>query len=176
MPVPDPFRQGLERGWITHDASRLEHDLTLEADVAVIGSGAGGATSAQMLSTAGFKVLLIEEGPLKTSSDFHLLENEAYASLYQEGLGRMSKDGAITILQGRAVGGTTLVNWTSSFRTPPQTLAHWAAAHDVTGLGEEQMRPWFERIEQELGITPWALPPNANNDVLRRGCEQLGYR
>ena len=29
----------------------------------------------------------------------------------------MSKDGAITILQGRAVGGTTLVNWTSSFRT-----------------------------------------------------------
>jgi hypothetical protein len=23
MPVPDPFRQGLERGWITHDASRL---------------------------------------------------------------------------------------------------------------------------------------------------------
>lgn len=63
MPVPDPFRQGLERGWITHDASRLEHDLFLEADIAVIGSGAGGATSAQMLSAAGFKVLLIEEGP-----------------------------------------------------------------------------------------------------------------
>ncbi len=176
MPVPDPFRQGLERGWITHDASRLEHDLQLEADIAVIGSGAGGATSAQMLSAAGFKVLLIEEGPLKTSSDFHLLENQAYASLYQEGLGRMSKDGAITILQGRAVGGTTLVNWTSSFRTPPQTLAHWATAHGVRGLDEDELRPWFERMEQELGITPWALPPNANNDVLRRGCEQLGYR
>lgn len=176
MPVTDPFRQGLERGWITHDASRLEHDLTLHVDVAVIGSGAGGATSAQMLSAAGFKVLLIEEGPLKTSSDFHLLESEAYANLYQEGLGRMSKDGAITILQGRAVGGTTLVNWTSSFRTPPQTLSHWAKEHGVSGLDEAQMRPWFERIEQELGITPWALPPNANNDVLRRGCEQLGYR
>ncbi|MFJ4441313.1 GMC family oxidoreductase N-terminal domain-containing protein [Pseudomonas sp. NPDC089422] len=176
MPVTDPFRQGLERGWITHDGSRLEHDLTLEADIAVIGSGAGGATSAQMLSAAGFKVLLIEEGPLKTSSDFHLLESEAYASLYQEGLGRMSKDGAITILQGRAVGGTTLINWTSSFRTPPQTLAHWAAAHGVTGLGEQDMQPWFERIEHELGITPWAMPANANNDVLRRGCEQLGYR
>ena len=176
MPVPDPFRQGLERGWITHDASRLEHDLFLEADIAVIGSGAGGATSAQMLSAAGFKVLLIEEGPLKTSGDFHLLESEAYASLYQEGLGRMSKDGAITILQGRAVGGTTLVNWTSSFRTPPQTLAHWASVHGVNGLGEDALRPWFERMEQELGISPWALPPNANNEVLRRGCEQLGYR
>ncbi|MFJ4395258.1 GMC family oxidoreductase N-terminal domain-containing protein [Pseudomonas sp. NPDC089396] len=176
MPVIDPFRQGLERGWKARDGSRLEHDLTLQADIAVIGSGAGGATSAQILSAAGYKVLLIEEGPLKTSSDFHLLESEAYASLYQEGLGRMSKDGAITILQGRAVGGTTLVNWTSSFRTPAQTLAHWATAHDVKGLGEAEMRPWFERIEQELGISPWAMPPNANNEVLRRGCEQLGYR
>ena len=176
MPVTDPFRQGLERGWITYDGSRLEQDLTLEADIAVVGSGAGGATSAQMLSAAGYKVLLIEEGPLKTSSDFHLLENEAYASLYQEGLGRMSKDGAITILQGRAVGGTTLINWTSSFRTPPQTLTHWAAAHGVTGLGEEEMQPWFERIEHDMGISPWAMPANANNDVLRRGCEQLGYR
>lgn len=176
MPVTDPFRQGLDRGWITYDGSRLAQDLSLEADIAVIGSGAGGATSAQILSAAGFKVLLIEEGPLKTSSDFHLQESDAYANLYQEGLGRMSKDGAITILQGRAVGGTTLVNWTSSFRTPPQTLAHWAAAHDVNGLDEDTLRPWFERIEQELGITPWAMPPNANNDVLRRGCEQLGYR
>lgn len=55
MPVPDPFRQGLERGWITHDASRLEHDLFLEADIAVIGSGVNGAASAQMLSAAGFR-------------------------------------------------------------------------------------------------------------------------
>ncbi|NIF17504.1 GMC family oxidoreductase [Pantoea sp. Cy-639] len=176
MPVPDPFRQGLERGWITHDGSRLAQDLALEADVAVIGSGAGGATTAEALSSAGLKVLLIEEGPLKTSSDFHLLENEAYASLYQEGLGRLSKDGAITILQGRAVGGTTLVNWTSSFRTPPQTLAHWASEHAVKGLDTASMTPWFERMEQRLGISPWALPPNANNDVLRRGCEALGHR
>ena len=142
----------------------------------MIGSGAGGATSAELLSAAGFKVLLIEEGPLKTSSDFHLQENEAYAQLYREGLGRMSKDGAITILQGRAVGGTTLVNWTSSFRTPEQTLEHWAREHGVKGLASEDLHPWFERIEQRLGISPWALPPNPNNDVLRRGCEVLGYR
>ncbi|MHC6227902.1 GMC family oxidoreductase [Pseudomonas sp. X10] len=175
MPVADPFRQGLVRGWKTHDGSRLEHDLTLEADVAVIGSGAGGGTSAELLSAAGFKVLLIEEGPLRTSSDFHMLEDQAYSSLYQEGLGRMSKDGAVTILQGRAVGGTTLINWTSSFRTPDATLQHWAREHDVKGLASTDLQPWFERLEQRLGISPWQMPPNANNEVLRRGCEALGY-
>src|SRR5690606_19138778 len=103
MPVPDIFRDGLARGWKTYDGSRLEHDLTLEADVAIVGSGAGGGTTAEILSAAGLKVLLIEEGPLKTSSDFTMQEADAYPSLYQEGIGRMSKDGAVTILQGRAV-------------------------------------------------------------------------
>jgi len=175
MPVPDLFREGLARGWKTYDGSRLDNDLTLEADIAIIGSGAGGGTTAQILSAAGFKVLLIEEGPLKTSSDFKLLEDQAYSSLYQEGLGRMSKDGAITILQGRAVGGTTLINWTSSFRTPVQTLEHWAREHGVKGHGAEDMAPWFEQMEQRLGVAPWLVPPNANNDVIRAGCEQLGY-
>ncbi len=175
MPVPDLFRDGLARGWKTHNGAALDNDLTLEADVAIIGSGAGGGTTAEILSAAGYKVLLIEEGPLKTSSDFKLLEDEAYASLYQEGIGRMSKDGAITILQGRAVGGTTLINWTSSFRTPDATLAHWASEYAVKGHSTAEMAPWFEKMEQRLGIAPWALPPNANNDVIRKGCEKLGY-
>ena len=54
MPVPDLFAEGLARGWTTHDGSRLQH-LTLEADIAIVGSGAGGATSAEILSAAGFK-------------------------------------------------------------------------------------------------------------------------
>ncbi|MGE7959845.1 GMC family oxidoreductase N-terminal domain-containing protein [Pseudomonas sp. NPDC089530] len=175
MPVPDLFREGLARGWKTYNGSQLQQDLTLEADVAVIGSGAGGGTTAEILSAAGYKVLLIEEGPLKTSDDFKMLEDQAYASLYQEGIGRMSKDGAITILQGRAVGGTTLINWTSSFRTPEPTLEHWAREHNVKGHSPAEMAPWFEKMEQRLGVAPWIMPPNANNDVIRIGCEKLGY-
>ncbi|OLF50908.1 GMC family oxidoreductase [Pseudomonas chlororaphis] len=175
MPVPDLFREGLARGWKTYDGSQLQQDLTLEADVAIIGSGAGGGTTAEILSAAGYKVLLIEEGPLKTSDDFKMLEDQAYASLYQEGIGRMSKDGAITILQGRAVGGTTLINWTSSFRTPDPTLEHWAREHDVKGHSPAEMAPWFAKMEQRLGVAPWIMPPNANNDVIRIGCEKLGY-
>ena len=175
MPVTDPFAEGIARGWKTHDGSQLKRDLTLDADIAIVGSGAGGATSAELLSAAGYKVLLIEEGPLRSSRDFDMQEPSAYASLYQEAIGRTSKDGAITILQGRAVGGSTLVNWTSSFRTPAATLEHWAREHSVKGLSEHSMAPWFERMEQRLGIEPWPLPPNANNQVIRDGCSALGY-
>ncbi|HLT05184.1 MAG TPA: GMC family oxidoreductase N-terminal domain-containing protein, partial [Pseudomonas sp.] len=139
MPVPDLFAEGLARGWKTHDGSRLEHDLTLETDVVIVGSGAGGGTSAEILSAAGLRVLIVEEGPLKTSTDFRMQEHDAYPALYQEGIGRMSKDGAVTILQGRAVGGTTLINWTSCFRTPDATLEHWAREHGVVGLSTAEM-------------------------------------
>jgi choline dehydrogenase-like flavoprotein len=176
MPVPDIFKEGLARGWKTYNGSSLTDDLTLEADVAIVGSGAGGGTTAEILSAAGYKVLIIEEGPLKTSDNFKMEESEAYANLYQEGIGRMSKDSAITIMQGRAVGGTTLINWTSSFRTPAPTLEHWAKEHGVVGHSPDEMAPWFEQMEQRLGVAPWIMPPNPNNDVLRAGCEKLGYK
>lgn len=175
MPVPDLFLQGVARGWQVIDAAKLDAETTLEADVIIIGTGAGGGTSAEILAQSGLKVLLVEEGSLKTSSDFKNDEAKAYAELYQEGSARATADGGIGILQGRTVGGTTTVNWTSSFRTPDPTLAHWASEHNVTGLSSDELAPWFARMEERLGVAPWAVPPNANNDVIRLGCEKLGY-
>ncbi|MGN5762695.1 GMC family oxidoreductase N-terminal domain-containing protein, partial [Pseudomonas aeruginosa] len=74
--------------------------------------------------------------------------------LNQEGIGRMTKDGAITIRQGRAVGGTTLNNWTTSFRTPEPTLQHWAQVYAVKGHSAEDMAPWFEKMQQRQHEAP----------------------
>lgn len=174
--IDDIYTQGIASGWNVVDASTLSSDQTIEADIAIVGSGAGGGTTAEILSQAGFKVLLIEEGPLKTASSFKDMdEARAYADLYQEAGGRTTSDGAVAVLQGRSVGGTTTVNWTSSFRTPPQTLKHWAEVHGVIGASETEMAPWFEKMEARLGIAPWTQAPNANNSVLKRACDKLGW-
>lgn len=55
MPVPDLFAEGLARGWKTYNGSRLDDDLELEADVVVVGTGAGGGTTAEILSAAGLE-------------------------------------------------------------------------------------------------------------------------
>ena len=110
--IPDPIELGLARGWKVIDASRLAHDLALEADVAIVGTGAGGGVTAEILSAAGLSVVLLEEGPLKSTRDFRMREAEAYPQLYQESASRKTLDKAITILQGRCVGGSTTVNWT----------------------------------------------------------------
>jgi choline dehydrogenase-like flavoprotein len=172
--IPDPIRAGLAAGWKVTDASQLAGDLALEADVAIVGTGAGGGVTAEILAAAGLQVVLIEEGPLRSSSDFRMLEAEAYPQLYQESAARKTLDKAITILQGRSVGGSTTVNWTSSFRTPAATLAHWRSRFGLRDLTPEALAPWFERMERRLAIAPWTVPPNENNDLLRRGGDRLG--
>jgi choline dehydrogenase-like flavoprotein len=143
-------------------------------DVAIVGSGAGAGITAELLTKAGLQVLIVEEGPLKSSADFHQRESEAYPSLYQESAARKTADKAITILQGRCVGGSTTVNWTSSFRTPVETLEHWRSAFGLQGFDNDALAPYFDQAERRLNITPWLAAPNENNDLLRRGAARLG--
>ncbi|MCC6869786.1 MAG: GMC family oxidoreductase [Burkholderiales bacterium] len=172
--IPDPVAEGLAGGWKVIDASRAERDLVLDADVAIVGTGAGGGTAAEILAASGRSVVLLEEGPLRSSRDFSLHEATTYPELYQESAARKTRDQAITILQGRCVGGGTTVNWTSSFRTPTTTLDWWRREYGLTDVSAAAMAPWFERMEERLSIAPWPVTPNANNSALARGAAALG--
>lgn len=170
----DRFVRGLASGWHVVDASTLERDATIECDVVIVGTGAGGGVAADVLTQRGKRVLLVEEGPLLLARDFTGRESDAYPQLYQESAARKTKDKGITILQGRAVGGSTTVNWTSSFRTPPETLAYWQTRFGLAQYTHDTLAPYFEAMERRLNVHRWALAPNANNDVLRRGAQRLG--
>jgi choline dehydrogenase-like flavoprotein len=172
--IPDPIHAGLAAGWRVTDCARLDEDLVMEADVVIVGSGAGGGVTAEILARAGLRVVIVEEGALKSSTDFRMREADAYPALYQESAARKTRDKGINILQGRTVGGSTTVNWTSSFRTPPGTLAYWNQHYGLAGYTPASMAPWFAMMERRLNIAEWAPPPNENNDVLRRGAGKLG--
>ncbi|HEX5393175.1 MAG TPA: GMC family oxidoreductase [Rhodocyclaceae bacterium] len=175
-PFPDLIGQAFDSTWRGQhfDLSDQNHPTTFEVDVAIIGSGAGGGTVARLLAEAGLKTLVIEEGPLYTARDFQLDERQAYGELYQEAAGRKTRDKAISILQGRAVGGSTLVNWTSSFRTPRPTLDHWQKEWGWDFATPEAMEPWFKAAEQRHSVAAWPFPPNANNDALALGLTRTG--
>ena len=172
--IQDPIRDGLARGWKVMGGQFAPSPEQITCDVAIIGSGAGAGITAELLTKAGLKVVIIEEGPLKSSSDFNQKESEAYPQLYQESAARKTEDKAITILQGRCVGGSTTVNWTSSFRTPAPTLAFWQDKFGLKDYTIEALSPYFEQAERRLNIGPWLTPPNENNDLLRRGAAKLG--
>ena len=165
--LADPIREGLQRGWKVLGGKHGPLPAQLLCDVAIIGSGAGAGISAELLARAGLKVIIVEEGPLRSSSDFNQKESEAYPGLYQESAARKTDDKAINILQGRCVGGSTTVNWTSSFRTPTGTLNYWAQHFGLDTYTPDALAPYFAQAERRLNISPWLTPPNENNDLLR---------
>src|SRR6266540_7535326 len=108
------------------DTTALTGNVTLSADVCIVGSGAGGSVVAAELAAAGKSVVMLEEGHYWTSDDFTQREAEMYPRLYRERGTKPTADYTVLVSQGRALGGSTLVSFCLCFRTPHQILAHWA--------------------------------------------------
>jgi choline dehydrogenase-like flavoprotein len=154
----------------------VESDLELSCDVCIVGSGAGGAVVAERLATAGKSVIVLEDGGFHASESFDMTERNMTSRLYQERGGRATTDLSIAILQGRAVGGTTVINWTTCFRTPERVFEHWAEHHKVEGISHSALVPHWEALEKRLNVTKMALHQvNANNRKTWDGLEKLGW-
>jgi choline dehydrogenase-like flavoprotein len=158
------------------DAGTLADGASFDADVCIVGSGAGGAPVAAALQAAGLQVIVLEEGGHHTKPEFRMREDQAFPMLYQQAGQRATKDLGISILQGRAVGGSTVINWTTSFRTPETVLEHWRTVHGVSGLSKAVLDPHWDAIEARLSIHQ-ASPEdvNRNNGTLYDGCKALGF-
>lgn len=151
-------------------------DIELQCDVCVIGSGAGGAWVALELVRQGHRVVMLEEGGYFTRRDFDMTEARAFPNLYQELGNRSTDDLAVTILQGRSVGGSTTVNWCSNFRTPDRILDLWRERFGLTTLSRDALTPHWNFIEERLHVDTWPLDAiNTNNRVLWDGLGKLGY-
>jgi choline dehydrogenase-like flavoprotein len=154
----------------------IRGNVVEHADVCVIGSGAGGAVVAKELAEAGRSVLLIEEGAYFTQDDFQGPPFERVLRTY--------RDQATTVAYGRplvpvplgkAVGGTTVINSGTCFRTPDRVLQHWESAYGLAGYDSAALTPLFERAEGLLNVmpVPWEII-GKNAEVFDRGVRALG--
>lgn len=151
---------------------------SLECDVAVVGSGAGGAVAAAELAEAGLAVIVLEEGPHRPTESFSGDDLAMVRSLYRDGgatatLGRPP----ISYSEGRCVGGSTVINGGMSWRTPERVLERWRKDHDMPTLTTENVEPWFERVEEFLSVSrqdPSSI--GRDQELFRGGAERLGWR
>ena len=130
-------------------------DWSGEADVVIVGSGAGGAVAAVTLAEAGLSVLVVEEG-FQWSQNTHSPDTSvACARMYQEsGLRTSQGTPPMPIAGGKALGGSTVVNSAISFRTPEAVLAEW---NERSGGAFEDTREFYramDEVEAVLSVEP----------------------
>ncbi len=158
--------------------SRRREPQRIDADVCVIGAGAGGAVVAAELAEGGADVVVLEQGPRHEADRFSARPLEMMARLYRDG-GQGTTIGSPPLLLplGRGVGGTTLINSGTCFRTPAPVLERWRREYGLEALADEEaLQPAFARVEAALSIaevTPELAGGNAAD--ARRGAEALGW-
>ena len=136
------------------DGAALARDMEESFDYVVVGSGAGGAVAAHTLAKAGFSVAMVEEGPWIRTRDFGESVYDAFRHMYRDAGTQVCEGRSyIPLIQGRCVGGSTVMNSAIAHRTPDDVLAEW---HDRFGLGEhitgEALAPHFDALEHELNV------------------------
>lgn len=148
--------------------------LRIQADAVVIGSGAGGAIAAYELARNGKKVVVLEAGPYVPSEKFTEMMAVSMGTMYADHGGQSNSTGDIAILQGRCVGGSTVVNAALCFRTPDYYLRLWAKEYGLKNLTPSVLRPYFEKVEENLHITtvkPYET--SAGADLIAKGLTKM---
>lgn len=175
MDQPKPAIQARPVLRVTAPSAIPDAGLKLQTDVVVIGSGAAGAVTAYELVRRGAKVVVLEAGPHIPSSEFQEHAPSALETLYEDHGNQVNTTGDLTILQGRCMGGSTVVNAAACFRVPDQVLEHWSTEHGLENLSPDTLAPYFERVEQNLSIHQNAPHEvNYNGRLLIEGAAKLG--
>lgn len=160
----------------TIDPLVISKDITLEADVVVIGSGAGGGVVAGELARAGKRVIVLEKGGYNYEGNFTWQEAQAMPELFLKRGALSTKDLGIIMLAGSTLGGGTTVNWMTSLRTPDNVLAEW---EQRSGLKEcftsSQLQQSFAAVEQRISVNTEQSQHNRQNQLLFDGAAALGY-
>jgi choline dehydrogenase-like flavoprotein len=131
------------------------------------------------LAERGRKVLLLEAGGHYTAADFMRWESRAGHDYWwplrfafpagEPGLG------PVTLIGGRCVGGSTVINTKVALRASQRELDKWHAATGLS-LTREHLDPYYERVERYLGVRErnddWDLKPCVR--TAKRGFDALG--
>jgi len=140
-------------------------------DFAVVGAGAAGGVVAKELSTAGFSVVVLEQGPYLREKDF---SHDEIHYAYQAGLTndprkqpimfRESENEDATpwkaIAYGRQVGGGSVHFSANYWRFHESDFYERSLFGDVPGssfadwpIRYEDLAPYYDKAEQELGVS-----------------------
>jgi long-chain-alcohol oxidase len=151
-----------------------DRDLDLSCEVCVIGSGAGGATAAAVLAAAGKRVIVLEAGAYYDDADFDGAALGSFERLYLDRGFASTADQSVGLLAGECLGGGTVINYCTSFRTSDEVRKEWADAGASWFMSEEYTRS-LDAVCARLHVNRESNRVSHREQILERGLRALGW-
>ncbi len=155
---------------------RLDRDLKLECDAVIVGSGAGGGVVASELAAAGYDVVVLEKGGYFNEADFSQRESEAIRMMYLGSGMTTSDDLGILVLAGSCLGGGTVVNFTTSFRTPDTVRAEWARLSGLDLFVSDDFTRALDAVCERLRVNQNHNRLSRRDELMAAGLQACGWQ
>ena len=152
-----------------------EDQEVIEADVVIVGSGAGGGVIAGELAQAGRSVVILEAGEYSDDADFDGLELSAYQRSYLNGGPFPTAEGQVSIVAGAGVGGGTVINWTNCLRTSEHVRSEWSSEHGLSDLAESSYDQHLDSVFERIQVNGDCSDLSGPHLRLKEACEKLGH-
>lgn len=159
----------------TIEPLRVERDEELTCDVVIVGSGAGGGCAAGVLSEAGLDVVVIEKGDYHNESDFTQIEGEGFRDLYLYGGTLTTSDGGIRLFAGSTLGGGTVINWATSWKTPEPVLQEWAHVSGIDAFVSGELGESLDVVCERLSVNLDSSASGPRDELMENGLKRLGW-
>ncbi len=149
----------------------------MDTEVLVVGSGAGGATTARVLAEAGLDVLVVEEGPsIEPGSLTPFSLGEMERAYRHHGSNAALGAPPVAYAEGRCVGGSTEVNSGLWARLPDALAVEWSRTYSLEEFSPQALTTYADRIERWVPVNPVPGAPPRSSALLEEGATKLGWR
>jgi choline dehydrogenase-like flavoprotein len=161
---------------LIHHLRDLSNGFDLRTDAVVVGSGAGGAMAAANLATAGLKTVVLEAGPQVTAREMTRDAPLFMARYFWEGgLRILGGSAQIPTMQGRCLGGSTLVNSAIMLKLPEWIRRAWAREDNLPFILDSEVDDAFARVFALTGTAPTPLAVmGRRNEIVRDALTAAG--
>jgi choline dehydrogenase-like flavoprotein len=150
---------------------------TIDTEVLVIGSGAGGAVTASRLAAAGRSVLVVEEGPWFRPDEHVPFSLDEFVARYRhQGACAALGNPGIAFAEGRGVGGSTEINSGLYHRLPDHLAADWRREYTIDEFDDVTLDRYATEIEDTITVSHVPHEPPPSSAALARGADGLGWR